>query len=113
MKYVPHWTGLSLALLALACTSARRGDAYAGATLEIADASEREGERVFMMHCNRCHPLGEAGLGPALNNRPFPEFLKRLQVRRGLGAMPAFSEKQISDDELDALMDYLALLRSR
>ncbi|MDC4226474.1 MAG: cytochrome c [Candidatus Manganitrophus sp.] len=49
-------------------------------------------------------PEGEAGLGPALNNKPLPGWMIRFQVRHGLGAMPAFSEKEISDRELDDLV---------
>jgi mono/diheme cytochrome c family protein len=37
--------------------------------------------------------------------------LIRFQVRHGLGAMPAFSEKEIGDRELDDLVAYLKALR--
>jgi mono/diheme cytochrome c family protein len=69
------------------------------------------GQIVFMKNCHQCHPGGEAGLAPAINNKPFPEFLKKFQVRHGLGAMPSFSDGRISDDELDDLMEYLKTLR--
>jgi mono/diheme cytochrome c family protein len=68
-------------------------------------------QRVFNAHCDQCHPGGEAGLGPALNNKPLPPFLMKIQVRRGLGAMPGFSEKLISDRELDNLIAYTKALR--
>jgi mono/diheme cytochrome c family protein len=68
------------------------------------------GEAAFMEKCNRCHPGGEAGLGPALNDKPFPDFLKRFQVRHGLGAMPHFEKDQLSDAQLDAILDYLKAL---
>jgi mono/diheme cytochrome c family protein len=61
--------------------------------------------------CNKCHPGGEAGLGPALNNKPLPKFLMHLQVRKGLGAMPSFSEKKIPDGDLDDLLEYVKALR--
>jgi mono/diheme cytochrome c family protein len=64
-----------------------------------------------MEKCHRCHPGGEAGLGPALNNKPFPDFLKRFQVRHGLGAMPHFEKEQLSDAQLDAILVYLKTLR--
>jgi hypothetical protein len=35
----------------------------------------------------------------------------KLQVRRGFGAMPAFPELSISNDELDSLVLYLKALR--
>ena len=69
------------------------------------------GERVFMARCHECHPGGAAGLGPALNNKPLPALLIRLQTRHGLGAMPEFDEATISESELDALVAYLQELR--
>lgn len=73
------------------------------------NAHEQAGEKVFMEHCQRCHPNGEAGLGPAIN--PAPAFGKRFQIRHGLGAMPAFDEKHISDKELDQVLSYLKVLK--
>lgn len=54
---------------------------------------------------------GGAGLGPAINNKPLPGWLIRFQVRHGFGAMPAFSEKEISDGELNDVVAYLKALR--
>jgi mono/diheme cytochrome c family protein len=56
-------------------------------------------------------PAGEAGLGPAINNKPLPGFLIRFQVRRGIGAMPAFSPDEISPQELENLVLFLKELR--
>ncbi len=70
---------------------------------------EQAGEKVFMVHCQRCHPQGEAGLGPAIN--PAPNFGKRVQIRHGLGAMPAFDENHFSDKELDQVLAYLKALK--
>jgi mono/diheme cytochrome c family protein len=106
----------ALALLALvaalavaACGTARRGEPLVGPLALAPDAVQ--GEQVFMQHCHQCHPKGEAGLGPSLNDKPLPGFLVRLQVRRGLGAMPAFPAEEISSEELDALITYMAALR--
>ena len=68
-------------------------------------AAVEHGEVVYMEHCQKCHPAGEAGLGPAIN--PVPQFLKRFQVRHGLGVMPAFSEEVISKKDLRDLLAYL------
>lgn len=70
---------------------------------------ERAGEKIFMVHCQRCHPHGEAGLGPAIN--PVPAFAKRFQTRHGVGVMPAFDEQHIGDNELDQLVVYLKALK--
>jgi mono/diheme cytochrome c family protein len=60
-----------------------------------------------MKYCHQCHPRGEAGIGPALNNKPLPGFLIRFQIRSGLGAMPAFPERVVGNEELDVLVAYL------
>jgi mono/diheme cytochrome c family protein len=60
-----------------------------------------------MTHCHKCHPGGEAGLGPSVLHKP--GFAKRLQVRHGLGTMPSFNRKEISKQELDAIIKYLAV----
>jgi mono/diheme cytochrome c family protein len=104
-------TAVVLALaLASGCGSARRSPPLVE-PLPLGTAELRQGHEVFSAHCHACHPGGEAGLGPALNNKPLPRFMIRLQVRRGMGAMPAFPEEVISDQELDHLLDYLLALR--
>ena len=102
-------TLVALAVFAAGCGAARRGEPI-GSPVLLDERAER-GRVVFMAKCQQCHPGGEAGLGPALNDKPLPEFLKRFQVRHGLGAMPSFSEQEISDAQLESLMDYLEALR--
>ena len=102
---------LIAAVVALAaCGSARRGAPLTGPH-EPPNAEVAEGQRTFDRFCNGCHPGGAAGVGLALNNKPLPGFVIRRQVRWGLGAMPAFSEETISDQELDNLVAYLVWLR--
>ncbi len=64
-----------------------------------------------MKTCDQCHPRGEAGLAPALNNKPLPAFAIKFQVRHGLGAMPSFSKDDINDQELEEIIRYLQALR--
>jgi mono/diheme cytochrome c family protein len=97
-------------LLTTGC-SARRGEPIVG-PLAISEPAIARGQQVFMRECHQCHPGGEAGLGPAINNKPLPGFLIKFQVRNGLGAMPAFSQNEISPEELDHLVDYLKALRN-
>jgi mono/diheme cytochrome c family protein len=97
-------------VLAAGCGSARRSPPVVEA-LPLTTADLQQGYEAFMAHCHACHPGGEAGLGPALNNKPLPRFLMRMQVRRGMGAMPAFPLEVISDQQLDQLLDYLVALR--
>lgn len=100
---------ISLFFLISAC-SVRKSQPLQG-TLEMEDQSVRNGEIHFMAYCQKCHPIGESGLGPALNINPAPKFAKQFQVRHGLGVMPAFSEDEISDKELDEILKYLTALK--
>ena len=101
--------GLSL-VATLGCGSARRDEPTAS-PIFISSPVVARGEEVFMHRCNQCHPRGEAGLGPALNNKPLPGFMIKFQVRHGFGAMPAFSDKELSDSDLNNVVAYLKVLR--
>jgi mono/diheme cytochrome c family protein len=98
------------ALLALTACSARRGEPIAGPLRDTSPAVLR-GEVEFDQHCSYCHPGGENGLAPAINNKPLPGFLIKFQVRHGAGAMPAFSGRELPPEELDAIVRYLKALR--
>jgi mono/diheme cytochrome c family protein len=76
---------------------------------EFIPANERiaNGERVYMMHCQKCHPGGEGGLGPAINSNPAPQLIKRFQMRHGLGVMPAFKKDEINKNDLQDISKYL------
>ena len=97
-------------LLILACGTAKRGEpTYA--PVPTSDPAIARGEVVYNAYCQKCHPGGETGLGPAINDKPAPGFVIRFQIRNGLGAMPAFKEEVISDEQLDDLMKYINTLR--
>lgn len=98
-----------VAVLVAGC-SARRGEPLAGPLAERR-ASVARGHQVFMASCHACHPGGEAGLAPAINNKPLPGFMIKMQVRLGVGAMPSFSTDDISAEQLDDLVAYLKVLR--
>jgi mono/diheme cytochrome c family protein len=104
------------ALLAASCGPARlpppTGEPGAEPGTPLSE-EERRGLHVYMRHCHACHPGGAAGLGPSLVDKPLPGAVLKLQVRQGLGAMPAFGEDRIAEDELDALAAYVAALRRR
>lgn len=99
-----------LALLVIGCGAARRGAPLAG-HLPLS-ASAREGRTLYMQFCHQCHPGGEASTGPALNNKELPRAVMTLQVREGvLGTMPKFGEDEISEADLDKILDYVETLR--
>jgi mono/diheme cytochrome c family protein len=97
-------------LASVSCRSVRRGEPIQG-KLDASDSAIARGERVFAQNCHACHPGGEGGLGPGINDKPFPKFLMKTQVRRGLGTMPSFDKHTISPEELDDLMKYIVALR--
>ena len=109
-----RYMGLLLGLLTLlyGCAPAYRGAPILG-PLESSNPQVAHGERVFAANCNQCHPTGGRGLGPGITNKPLPDWVVRFQVRNGLGEMPAFSEEEISSEELDAVVAYLNTLRER
>ncbi len=71
------------------------------------NASISNGEKVYMIYCHKCHPGGEAGLGPAINSNPAPQFIKRFQMRHGLGVMPSFTKNEISREDLRDISKYI------
>lgn len=108
-------TGCLLALTTLAalasngCGPARRGVPF-GPPLLLTER-QKQGQVLFMRECNGCHPGGAGGLGPAIANKPLPGFAMRTQIRKGIGAMPAFTEQMLGDAEVDAIVDYLNALQ--
>ena len=94
----------------VSCGSARRSEPIKGA-VATNDPRVEHGRKVWMMKCDRCHPGGEAGLGPATNDKPLPEFLIATQIRTGLGAMPAFTKQEMSDSDVAAVIAYMKAIR--
>jgi mono/diheme cytochrome c family protein len=105
-------SGLAVALAAClvvtSCATPRQSEPRTGA-FRPANAQQARGETVFFQYCSKCHVAGHSGLGPGI--LPVPNFLIRFQVRHGLGVMPAFSERALSDAQLDDLIAYLDAIR--
>ena len=93
--------------LASACGTTRLEETAGGPPPMTENA--RRGEVVFMQRCHKCHPHGEAGLGPAINGKPLPSWLLHLQIRNGLGMMPSFGDDLVDETQLEDLLEYLAL----
>src|SRR5947208_14529099 len=107
--------GCLLALVVAGCRSARRGEPIVG-PLSSSDPAVQHGKIVFMRRCNSCHPGGEGGLGPGVNDKPLPTFAMRLQVGTGLvgfGVMPSFKKHQVPADVLDELVKLLKTVRKQ
>jgi mono/diheme cytochrome c family protein len=90
----------------MACAS-RRSEVIKQRAFVPANERIAHGEIMFMEKCQKCHPGGEAGLGPAISSNPAPQFIKRFQVRHGLGTMPSFKPDEISRADLRDISKYL------
>jgi mono/diheme cytochrome c family protein len=102
---------LLLVVLVAGCGAQRRGEPSAP-PVQPTTVSEARGQRLFAQHCYSCHPGGEPGVGPALNDKPLPEAAIKTQIRKGVGAMPAFSSDELSDADVDAIADFVHAMRA-
>jgi len=106
--------GLCLVMLLTACGSARRSEPLRG-PMAMNEQIQR-GQVVFMQNCHKCHPGGEAGAGPSINNIPLTKGMLKLRVRSrafflGIGRMPSFKKHEISKEELTDLVRYIKVLK--
>ncbi len=81
-------------------------------TSESEDPAIKEGRFVFKQNCQRCHPNGEAGVGPSLNNIHLPGFAIKGRVRSRAfllwtGRMPQFDKHEITKKELNSLVRFM------
>jgi mono/diheme cytochrome c family protein len=102
------------AALAVLCAAA----ACAGAPVTpgrppVTTYEEARGERLFIANCDRCHPQGHRLVGPSLLTPYHSATVIRAQVRQGVGGiMPAFTQRRISEPELDAIIAYVHFLEA-
>jgi mono/diheme cytochrome c family protein len=95
-----------LFIIIFSCSS-RKSEPVKGKQFTPDNARIINGEQMYMVHCQKCHPAGEGGLGPAINANPAPSFVKRFQVRHGLGVMPGFKKNEISKKDLHDIARYM------
>ena len=99
-------------LIVISSCAIRKSEPMTGKTVNTKnDLHLRAGEVLYMTYCHKCHPMGEGGLGPALNSLNVPQFVKRFQVRHGLGVMPYFKRDQISKQDLHDISAYMSALK--
>ena len=86
-------------------------------TLSAVQAAETKapdltlGKESFARVCGQCHGADAlGGEGPPLIPLPFEESLIMVLVRSGQGRMPALPDELIKDDEVAAVLAYLATL---
>ncbi|MCA9528735.1 MAG: cytochrome c [Myxococcales bacterium] len=108
-------TMVGISALAFGCSKTGAGSsasaggeaAYAG---PITSDDVATGQVVFQTYCNSCHPGGEKGKGPNLHDVGIHPAKARMFIREGSGRMPAFNKSRISDDQLEAVLAYLATM---
>ncbi len=88
------------------------------AAVQSASEAARSPETIFASRCAYCHddggwgtralarrmPEGEAALLDRVN---LPPAYTAFVVRRGIGAMPQFTPAELTDEELEALANWL------
>ncbi len=101
---VLRWTGALgvAAVAAVALGSGLSAPVAAQATYEI---EPRAPEYLYERTCGYCHGHNVA---PIIRGRKLPAAVTSALVRSGNGAMPAFKPTEITDQELEALAQWLA-----
>lgn len=92
-----------------ACGSPRKSEPFTGEL--TLNESQRRGQLVFFRNCNECHPQGESGVAPSINDKRVPDFVLKNQVRNPIAFMPNFEKDSISEQQLDDLVEYLKAVR--
>jgi mono/diheme cytochrome c family protein len=98
---------LATLLLAGSCAH-RHNEPITGKLVNTDDPHIANGQFMFNKYCQKCHPAGEAGLGPEVTHKP--GFARRVQVRHGFGVMPDFDADLISKRDLKDIQKYLNAL---
>jgi mono/diheme cytochrome c family protein len=76
-----------------------------------ARADDIDGQKVYKRTCGQCHGTPTEGAeGPKLVPLPYEPDRVRDIVRFGSGEMKALAESSIKEDELTAVLGYLASL---
>ena len=70
------------------------------------------GKELFTANCDDCHPGGEEDVGPSLIAEPHTPARIRQQIREGSGRMRPFSAKRVSDEDVEAILAFLASVKA-
>jgi mono/diheme cytochrome c family protein len=109
---------ISAALALAACGGGSQGAEEGGAEATsggeasyegpIKSTDAAHGKEVFSSFCDDCHPDGGEDVGPSLIATPHTPAQLRKQIREGGGKMRPFSEKRLGDDDMEALLAWMA-----
>jgi mono/diheme cytochrome c family protein len=104
---------MTLCMLAVcACLAAPAAPAQTAEGLGAPPGSAERGRKVFLHQlCYTCHGTvgqgGERGAGPKIYPNPFPWQAFLTQVRKPRQAMPPYTDKNLSDQEVADIYHYL------
>lgn len=88
------------------------GGEAAGYEGPIASTDAAHGKQVFANFCDDCHPDGGSDVGPSLIETPHTPPRIRQQIREGSGKMRPFSEKRLSNEDVEAILAYLDSIKA-
>jgi mono/diheme cytochrome c family protein len=103
----PTFIAVSLLLLAASCVH-QHTEPITGKVVNTENPHIAKGQLLYNKYCQKCHPAGQAGLGPEVTHKP--GFARRVQVRHGLGVMPSFKADDLSKQDLKDIQKYLNAL---
>jgi len=102
---------IAIALVLCACSlyscAVRRSEPVTGKVVDASDTRVKSGQVLYHRYCQKCHPAGEAGLGPGVTSKP--GFAKRFQIKHGAGVMPGFKDI-LSKQDVKDIAKYLKSL---
>ena len=78
----------------------------------MASTDAVRGKELFDTNCGDCHPGGESDVGPSLIETPHTPARLRKQIREGSGKMKPFSEKRLPNEDMEAVLAYLASINA-
>jgi mono/diheme cytochrome c family protein len=99
-------------IAAAVCMPCGIGFAQTAQSLGAPPGNAKRGGEVYMQQlCHTCHGTvgqgGERGAGPKIYPNPFPFQAFVQQVRKPRQAMPPYTEKHVSDQDLADMYAYL------
>jgi cytochrome c5 len=82
-----------LAIIFLTACVVRKSEPITQRQFNPKDNQVINGERVFMMYCQKCHPGGEAGLAPSIVSNPFPTIFETIPDQAWIRRNACFQTK--------------------
>ncbi len=86
-------------------SSGGESSAYEG---PVASTDVELGKEKFTDFCDDCHPDAQSGEGPSLIEHAHTAARIRQQIREGSDKMRPFSEARLSNENMEAILAYLA-----